>query len=775
MPFQAFTRHCVAVAVLLCCLTVGAQTNAPTEPEVEKTNKNNTTDPSAAIKPVAQPKNGSAQLNTAPERASEPTLGRVEVIGANSETDQRRASTAAKIIIGKDDIERYGDSSVSEVLKRLPGVTTGGRPGRGGDVRMRGMGGGYTQLLVNGERMPPGFSLDNLTPDQVERIEVMRAPTAEFGARAVAGTINVVLKEALKKTLNEVRVGAGFEIGRASPSASWTRNDKFGESVSYTLTASVNRSNTRDENDTRTRWTDLSSGEQVLDQHEIGFTTSERDGVHLNGRIQVPLAPGEVMILMPFLMVSQSTSGGYGQLVQQPGGTIPPPFASYSTVGESRFRSTRGSAQWQKSLGDGVKIELRGGVSQGAFDNQSSRNEYDLAGLLTRRTDDQSTTKENGWNLTSKASLQLENEHSIVGGLEFDSSTRRQSRTTLQDGLPILTEFGEDLNARSLRMAAYLQDEWSPTKQISAYAGLRWEGIETRSDSDVYQVNNQSNVLTPLLHATWRPDEKSRNQWRSSLTRSYKSASLQDLIARPSISNRFPNGANEVGSPDRAGNPGLAPELARGFEIAYEHYLEKGGLISANFFYRHISDLIRSVVALEDVTWSPDKRWVSRPQNVGNAIAQGIELEAKFRLDEIWSDAMAISLRSNVSVFDSRVDKVTGPNNRLEGQPRGSANLGADYKLRALPISFGANANFTPAYDLQLSDIQSISVGTKVVADAFLVWFINPNAQLRVSANNMLPRDYATSVSTLNGTQRQTNDSANQSNIRWGARLELKL
>ena len=72
-------------------------------------------------------------------------MGRVEVIGSSSDTDQRRASTAAKIIIGKEDIERFGDSSVSEVLKRLPGVTTGGRPGRGGDVRMRGMGGGYTQ------------------------------------------------------------------------------------------------------------------------------------------------------------------------------------------------------------------------------------------------------------------------------------------------------------------------------------------------------------------------------------------------------------------------------------------------------------------------------------------------------------------------------------------------------------------------------------------------------------------------------------------------------
>jgi iron complex outermembrane receptor protein len=753
LSVDAFVRRAVAAAATLCCLTAAAQ-NTPL-PQTD------------APKP--------ASASGSQEFKESPSLGRVEVIGTSSDTDQRRASTAAKIIIGKEDIERFGDSSVSEVLKRLPGVTTGGRPGRGGDVRMRGMGGGYTQLLVNGERMPPGFSLDNLTPDQVERIEVMRAPTAEFGARAVAGTINVVLKETLKKTLNEVRLGAGMEENRVSPSASWTRNDKFGESVSYTLTLSANRSDTRDEHDTRTHWYDLGSGAQVLDQHDTGFSVNKRDGLHLNGRVQIAIAPGESLTLMPFLMLSQGTSESQGQLDQLAGGAIAQPYARYVTTGDARFSSVRGNAQWQKNLGDGTRLELRGGAGSGTSEAHGARQEFDTANLLSRTTDDQTSTRETGWTLTGKASHQMLSEHSLVAGLELDNSVRKQSRTTLQNGLPILTEFGVDLSASSMRVATYIQDEWNPTKKIAAYAGLRWEGIETRSDSDAYQVSNRSSVLTPLLHATWKPDEKSRNQWRSSLTRSYKAATLQELIARPSISQRFPNGANEVGSPDRAGNPNLAPELARGFEIAYEHYLDKGGLMSANFFYRHINDLIRNVVALEDVTWSADKRWVSRPQNVGNAIAQGIELEAKFRLDEVWPDALPVAVRTNVSFFDSTVEKVPGPNNRLEGQPKGTANLGADYKLRSVPISLGASVNITPGYDLQLSDIQSSSVGAKVVTDAFLVWFISPNAQLRFSANNLLPRDYLNTSSALNGTQRQDNESANQSKIRWGVRLELKL
>ena len=747
-------RRSIAIVAAVCCLPTLAQISPTPAPDTPKPTESPT---SKDAKPAA--------------------LDRVEVVGPSGENDQRRASTASKIIINKDEIERYGDSSVSEVLKRLPGVTSGGRPGRGGDVRMRGMGGGYTQLLVNGERMPPGFSLDNLPPEQVERIEVLRAPTAEYGAQAVAGTINIVLKEALKKTLNELKLGVGVEENKVSPNASWTHNDKYGDHTSYAVTLSVIHGDNRDDSDTRTRWYDLATGNRVLDQHETGFTSIKRDGVNLNGRVQISLGEGESILLTPFIVASKSAISTESQLDQAPGGAIPPPYARYVDEGAGRFAMVRTNAQWQKTLGDGKKMEVRYGVGMisGSYESHSLRQEFGTNSPPIRAVDDTTYNHERSWNLTGKLSQQLENEHSLVGGLELDSNVRRNSRTTLQNGLPILTEFGDDLHAAILRVAAYAQDEWNPSKQISAYAGLRWEGIETRSDSDTYQVSNQSSVLTPLLHATWKPDEKSRDQFRSSLTRSYRAASTGELIARPAISQLFPTGTNEVSSPDRAGNPNLAPELARGFEIAYEHYLSKGGLISANYFYRRINDLIRNVVALEDVSWSPNKRWVSRPQNVGNATAQGIELEAKFRMDEAWADALPVSLRTNVSFFDSNVEQVPGPNNRLEGQPRGTANIGADYKLRGLPISMGATVNYTPAYDLQLSDIQNSSVGAKVVTDAFVVWFINLNAQLRFSANNLMPRDYANTGSILNGTQRQDNESANPSKVRWSVRLELKL
>jgi iron complex outermembrane receptor protein len=63
-----------------------------------------------------------------------------------------------------------------------------------------------------------GFSLDSLTPDQVERIEILRAPTAETGARAIAGTINIITRGGYTRRVNDVRVAAGFENGRMQPS-----------------------------------------------------------------------------------------------------------------------------------------------------------------------------------------------------------------------------------------------------------------------------------------------------------------------------------------------------------------------------------------------------------------------------------------------------------------------------------------------------------------------------------------------------------------------------
>ncbi|MFT7723557.1 MAG: TonB-dependent receptor [Roseateles sp.] len=751
-----------AAAALLACggLPVAAQAQVQAQP----------TPPAAAASAPLRP----ATRPAAPEPQPSEQLQRVEVSGAASDESIRKASTASKIVITRDEIERFGDSTVGEVLKRLPGVTTGGRPGRGGDVRMRGMGGGFTQILVDGERMPPGFSLDQLPPEQVERIEVLRAPTAEYGARAIAGTINVVLREPMKKRLNEFRAGVGVEHGKTSPNISWTRNDGFGDGHTYTLSVNAMRGERGDDVINDTLRHDLATGAESL-QVTRGRNEDTRQGLNLNGRVQFKLGGQDSLTIQPFIVSNRSESHSDITRTTTPAPATPLPgdFDRAVTDGENRFTMARLNAQWQLRPDADTRVDLRGGVGGASGEGQSTRQET-LQGAPTRLQQDSTTSRDRNWNLVGKYSRSLENEHSLVFGVEGEGSTRHASRTTLVDGSPQqgLGDFGDDMDAATTRLAAYAQDEWSVGKQWEFYAGLRWEGIKTESSAARYAVSNTSSVLTPLAHARYKLDPGGREAIRMSLTRSYRSPQLNDLIARPSINSNLPH---DITSPDRAGNPDLKPELATGVEIGYEKYLSKGGMLGANFFARHITDVMRNVIALEDVSWSATPRWVARPRNLGKASTLGLELEAKFRLDEYFDGALPINVRSNLSFFTSKVDGLPGPNNRIEGQPKATANLGFDYRLRALPVSLGASLNWTPSSTIQQTLLTEVTSNRKLVTDAFAMWNITPEQSLRLSASNLTPLDYYTGSISTTDTQIVTSRSGGPSYTQWQLRWEMKL
>ncbi len=686
----------------------------------------------------------------------------------------RKASTASKIVITREEIEKFGDSTVGEVLKRLPGVTTGGRPGRGGDVRMRGMGGGFTQILVDGERMPPGFSLDQLPPEQVERIEVLRAPTAEYGTRAIAGTINVVLREPMKRRLNEFRAGVGVERGRLNPGISWSRNDSFGAGHSYNFSLNAMRGERLDDVNSDTLRVNRATGAEQL-QLTRGRSEDQRQGVNLNGRVQLKLGGQDSLSIQPFIVTNRSESRSDITRTTAPA-PVPPlagDFDRAQTEGDNRFTMARLNAQWLLRPDADTRVELRGGLGRAQGDSHSQRQET-LKGAATRQQEDSTASRDRNWNLVGKFSRSLESEHSLVFGAEGEGNTRHASRTTRVNGAPQqgLGEFGDDMDAATTRFAAYAQDEWTVGKQWDFYAGLRWEGIQTKSSAASYAVSNRSSVFTPLAHARYKLDPGGKEAVRMSLTRSYRSPNLNDLIARPSINSNVPH---DITTPDRAGNPELKPELATGVEIGYEKYLSKGGLLSANFFARRISNLMRNVTALEDVSWSATPRWVARPRNLGRASTMGLELEAKFRLDEYFEDALPINMRSNLSVFSSRVDGLPGPNNRIEGQPKATANLGLDYRLRSVPLSLGASLNWTPSSTIQQTALTEITTSRKLVTDAFAMWAITPEQSLRLSASNLTPLDYSTgSVSTTDALI-VTSRSGGASYTQWQLRWEMKI
>ena len=70
---------------------------------------------------------------------------RVEVKGTASNYDPRRDDTASKTVLGAEEIRKYGDDNIFDVLKRAPGVTVTDK-----SIKMRGLGNGYTQILEIG-------------------------------------------------------------------------------------------------------------------------------------------------------------------------------------------------------------------------------------------------------------------------------------------------------------------------------------------------------------------------------------------------------------------------------------------------------------------------------------------------------------------------------------------------------------------------------------------------------------------------------------------------
>ena len=722
--------------------------------------------PATLIMPLAWSQ--TAPAPTAPVQ----DMGQIEIkSNRDNETEARRQSTAAKIVIGREELDKQGDSTLGEVLKRLPGVTIQGAPGRGGAIRMRGLGGGYTQILMDGQRVPPGFSIESLTPDMVEKVEILRAPTAETGARAIAGTINIVLREGVRTNPDDLKVGSSFEHGHRSDSVNWTHNIKT-EPLNGTFTVSAMNA-WRPEDNTAVTDTEVDAVGQApawLSQRTKNtLSLGHREGMNANARLMWRGEEGKTLILMPFMVYSEYSSLGHLDLTESKSiNGVPQALVSDSadTSNRSRFVLTRLNGQWNQRFSADSRFEFKFSLGQSEYNYRFSQVASGNSGLLNTLQESQSFKDlSQSWN--GKLTQVLGNGHQLVSGMELEGVRRTEVANA-----EVADDVG-NMRARTQRWAAYTQDEWRINPNWSAHAGIRYESILTEGNNEEGQRSNKSGVLTPMLHAVWKPLPESRDQIRMSLTQSYKTPTLFDLVGKTALS-------RETNSPtrtDRISNPGLKPELAVGIDVAFERYLAGGGVLSANVFRRNISDLIRYVTTERyDTVWAPgERRFVSSPKNVGDAITQGLELEAKFALNQVWSEALPMDVRSNLSFFNSKVLDVLGPNNRLDQQPKMTANLGADYRIRAIPLTVGGNMNINPDYTTRRSEQQWSYQGAKRVVDIYGVWKFNPATAMRLTISNLVPRDYLTGSTFIGNGISETSNTTTRNWQTVQLRLEMKI
>ena len=655
-------------------------------------------------------------------------VARVEIRGAGY--DPRRDDTAARIVVGREEIARYGDTSVADTLKRIPGVTVTTGAGRSTEVRMRGLGEGYTQILVNGERSPAGFALDTLAPDMIERIEVLRVASAEFSSESVAGTINIVLRKRAGKRQREAKLGYLLSSDFRGPTFSTQLADR-GDKSSWSFSASGNHDSLSRE------WGGSEENirpDGVTDMRRVTHATEQgrMNRLNLGPRLNWTLDNGDT-IGWEALFNGASFRNNPHVVVTTLAGR-PPQTPDLHVFGEFDDRMLSSSLQWTRALESGLKLDAKLGAEWSSRKMFVRRSGLGADGLPETDGSTLSDTHARGANSTGKLTNPMANGHLLALGWDLrfnESADIRAERDRVRVFAPGQL-LDEDFRAQVARAAFYAQDEWTISPQWSVYLGARWEGVRTRvSGNAVEPVRVSSDVLTPIVQTLYKlPDHdgKQGDQLRLALSRTYKAPELDSIVPRRAAWEN--NSATEA---DFQGNPGLKPELAWGIDAAWEHYWAEGAMLSVSGALRRIEDYTSNRIYFDGL------RWIFTPVNDDRATLRSLELETKFPLKSLFADAPAIDLRASVSRNWSRVASVPGPDNRMEQQTPLTANVGVDYKSGALAL--GASLAHRRGGFVRVAANRGFYRSARTDLESYAVWTFSPKVQLRVALANLLSED----------------------------------
>jgi len=158
---------------------------------------------------------GSQSIHAADEMAAPITSAPILVTATRTvqTTDDALASVT---VITREDIERQQATSVSELLRGLPGVslTNNGGLGKTTSVFLRGTESDHVLVLIDGVKVGSATlgttAFENIPVDQIERIEIVRGPRSSlYGSDAIGGVIQIFTRKGGGATTPTFSLGAG--------------------------------------------------------------------------------------------------------------------------------------------------------------------------------------------------------------------------------------------------------------------------------------------------------------------------------------------------------------------------------------------------------------------------------------------------------------------------------------------------------------------------------------------------------------------------------------
>ena len=176
-----------------------------------------------------------------------------EVVVTASLTERDSATSPAfTSVLTADDIAKASVNSLPDLLRETVGVNNQTDSSGRDQIQIRGMGGRYTLMLVNGKRVSSAgalwrggdFDFSSIPLGSIERVEIVRGPMAAlYGSDAIGGVVNIITKQptqdwtgAVTAEFRGIESGEEGDQARVSASAAGALSDVVGLSLNGEFT-----------------------------------------------------------------------------------------------------------------------------------------------------------------------------------------------------------------------------------------------------------------------------------------------------------------------------------------------------------------------------------------------------------------------------------------------------------------------------------------------------------------------------------------------------------
>jgi outer membrane receptor protein involved in Fe transport len=652
----------------------------------------------------------------------------------------RTNDTAPSLNYGLDYFQKFEPLTAGDALKRVPSVTFQSDVLEYDGVRLRGLDPGYTQILINGEQVPGSgvdrsFFVDRIPAELIERVEIVRSASADRSGDAVAGAINIILRDALSLDGGYVKAGGlRFDDGDVKGSYGAVYGTEIMGGGRILLGGNIQgRHNPKQK--VSLRYDDVLAFDNREDQSDV------RDGTDysLNGSLIVPVGLGELDLTGSWVRTDRTeteNSREYDDIVSTALVNLQETSDQFEDILQENWQVR---AKFTTPLFGG-KANFKVGYASFEDDNISTEFTEEWVGGAP-----DASTLEGAREFTDMvdgevfASISQLYEFESME-LKFGADWRNKSRTGEfriaecddADPCPIFPVAGPEKEGDFYDIEETRFDPYLVLRGNSgafAYeAGLRYETTtsEVTERTFAYTVATKDFAfLLPSAHVLFNVTEDDRI--RASAARTVRRPSFDQLT--PALLEEEPTEDNDL-----VGNPSLKPESAWGFDLGYEHRIGRRGVAGINFFYRDVSNRIE--LASTGVVSSEGSGFVLTPTNVGNGSVMGVEIDLSTPLTFIGMENTGVFM--NYSWLDSEItDLVTGEKRRFNDQAEFVFNIGFIHDIVEWGTSFGSS------YRLQGDQFNRIlgeTVETTYGADleVFVEQRFGERFVLRLTGSNLL-------------------------------------